>query len=125
MEKSLDLRKILAQNIKNARASLHISQAKLAEYASISIHHMIDIENCKTWVSDKTLNNIARALNMEAYELLMPKKPKETGEAEKEKTALRKTAELINAKKRELRKTTGEAMDNLILEIIKVHGSSG
>ena len=125
MEKTQNLRKVLAQNIKNARTSLHISQEKLSEHASISTSYMHDIEYCKTWVSDKTLNNIARALNMEAYELLMPKKTKEASEAEKEKAALRKTAELVNAKKRELRKATGEAMDNLILEIIKVHGSSG
>ena len=122
MEKSQNLRKILAQNIRNARTSLHISQAKLAEYASISFPHMHDIEYCKTWVSDKTLDNIAKALNMEAYELLIPKEAKEAG---KEKSALRKTAELINAKKKELRKKTGEAMDDLILEIIKAHGNKG
>ena len=122
MEKSLNLRKILALNIRNARNSLHISQAKLAEYASISVHHMIDIEYCKTWVSDKTLSNIAKALNMEPYELLAPKEARETG---KEKSSLRKTAELVSAKKKELRKKTGEAMDDLILEIIKAHGNKG
>ena len=122
MDKSQNLRKILAKNIRSVRTSLHISQEKLAEYASISISYMHDIEYCKTWVSDKTLGNIAKALNMEPYELLIPKEEKEFG---KENSDLLKTAELISAKKKELRKKTGEAMDDLILEIIKAHGNKG
>ena len=31
-----------------------------------------DIEGCRTWVSDKTIVKIARALNIEAYQLLYP-----------------------------------------------------
>ena len=122
MEKSQDLRAILSQNIRKTRTSLHISQAKLAEYAKISVPHLLDIEYCKTWVSDKTLNSIARVLNMEAYELLMPEQAGEGRKSvQKKKAALQKTAELINAKKRELRKKTDETMNDLIFEIIKVY----
>jgi transcriptional regulator with XRE-family HTH domain len=120
-----DLRKILSENIRKNRAALHISQAKLAESADISLSHMMDIEYCKTWVSDKTLSKIARALNVEAYELLMPESPKDGGQAGRNNAAMRQTAGLINAKKRELRKKTGEAMDDLILEIVKLHGNKG
>ena len=115
------LRKFLSQNIRNARLSLHISQAKLAEYAGISVPHMVDIEYCKTWVSEKTLFSIARALNMEAYELLIPENIEETSKTSQENKKLQKMAKLIKAKKRELRKNTGEAMDSLILDILKLH----
>jgi len=116
-----DLRKILSENIRKNRASLHISQAKLAEYASISVPHMMDIEYCKTWVGEKTLSQIAQALNVEAYELLIPE-----NDAKKEKSGdknkpLQQTAELIKAKKKLLRKKVDETMDDLMLEIIKLN----
>ena len=118
---SKNLRQILSRNIRTARLSLHISQAKLAEYAGISVPHMLDIEYCKTWVSDKTLSGIARALNMEVYELLIPEKTEKTTESKQGNRNLQKTAELIKAKKREIKKNTGEVMDNLILDIIKLY----
>jgi predicted transcriptional regulator len=67
-----NLRLILSQNIRNAWEVLHITQAKPAEYADISLPYMTDIEQCKTWVINKTLVNIAQVLNVEAYGLLMP-----------------------------------------------------
>jgi transcriptional regulator with XRE-family HTH domain len=113
-----DLRKILSQNIRKARNEMHISQAKLAEYADISVPHMVDIEYCKTWVSDKTLDRIAQALNMEVFELLTPEKK---DEPKRKNDTTRQTTELINMKKRQLRKNVGEAMDDLIMGIIKLH----
>ena len=124
MKKSQNLRSILAQNIKRARKSLHVSQAKLAEFAEISVPHMLDIEYCKTWVSDKTLNNIAKALNMEVYELLIPEKTEKNNDLEEEKGSLQWAASVINEKKKELKKKTGEIMDNLILEIAKEYGNN-
>jgi transcriptional regulator with XRE-family HTH domain len=118
-----DLRKILSENIRKNRAALHISQEKLAESADISMPYMQNIEYCTTWVSDKTLSQIARALNVEAYELLIPESPKAGGQAGRNNAAMRQTAGLINAKKRELRKQTSEAMDDLILEIVKLQGN--
>jgi len=115
MGKSKDLRKILSQNIRNVRNSLHISQAKLAESANLSVSHIIDIEYCKTWVSDKTLNSIAKALNLEAYELLIP----EDGPTKTENQSLHRIANIIKGKKTLLRQKTGEIIDDLMLEIIK------
>ena len=115
MGKSKDLRKILSQNIRNMRGSLHISQAKLAESANLSVSHIIDIEYCKTWVSDKTLNSIAKALNLEAYELLIP----EDGPTKTENQSLHRIANIIKGKKTLLRQKTGEIIDDLMLEIIK------
>ena len=123
MGKIRDLRKILSENIRKNRTALHISQEKLAESAGISMPYVRDIEYCKTWVSDKTLSQIARALNVEAYELLIPESAKEGGRAGRNNAAVRQAAGLINAKKRELRKLASEAMDDLILEIVKLQGN--
>ena len=121
MEKVNNLRSILAKNIRKARSSLHISQAKLAEAADISVPHMLDIEYCKSWVSDKTLKSIAQALNMEAYELLVPEKDQKNKKSHGKKDELQQTATIINNKKKELRKKMGEVMDDLILDITKVY----
>ena len=118
MNKSNDLRKILSKNIKKARSDLHITQIKLAEHSEISAAHIIEIEQCKTWVSDRTLSSIAKALNKEVYELLLPEnngKHTEDGHA-----VLQRTAQIIKAKKDQLRKNAEEVMDDLILEIIGV-----
>ena len=118
MNNTSDLRHILSSNIKKARSALHITQTKLAQHSDISAAHIIEIEQCKTWVSDKTLTSIARALNMDAYELLLPAnnaKQVQAGQA-----ALQRTAEIIKAKKAQLRKNAEEAMDDLILEIIRL-----
>jgi transcriptional regulator with XRE-family HTH domain len=115
MGKPRDLKKILSQNIRNMRSSLHISQAKLAESTNLSLSHIIDIEYCKTWVSDKTLNSIAKALNLEAYELLIP----ENGQDKVENHPLKRIANIIKTKKTLLRQKTSEIIDELMLEIIK------
>ncbi|MDR0496504.1 MAG: helix-turn-helix domain-containing protein [Treponema sp.] len=116
MKKTKDLRQILSQNIRNVRGLLHISQAKLAESAGLSVSHIVDIEYCKTWVSDKTLNSIARALNLEAYELLIPEKE---GQNTAESKALKRIADIVKTKKTLLRQKTGEIIDDLMLEITR------
>ncbi|MCL2722563.1 MAG: helix-turn-helix domain-containing protein [Treponema sp.] len=121
MEKVNILRSILAKNIKKARSSLHISQVKLAEAADISVPHMLDIEYCKSWVSDKTLNNIARALNIEAYELLIPEKDQKDRKPRGKNDEIQQAATIINSKKKELRRKMGEVMDDLILDITKIY----
>ena len=40
--------------------------------AAISSNMVRDIEGCRTWVSDKTLINIAEALETDIYRLFMP-----------------------------------------------------
>jgi transcriptional regulator with XRE-family HTH domain len=115
MKKSKDLRKILSQNIRKARGLLHISQAKLAESANLSVSHILDIEYCKTWVSDKTLNSIAKALYLEPYELLVP----ENVQNKTENHFLQRIANIIRGKKTVLRQKTEEIIDDLMLEIVK------
>jgi transcriptional regulator with XRE-family HTH domain len=66
------LRKILSANIKTRRKSLGISQEKLAEATELSAQTINDIEGCRMWVSDKSIVKLAVALNVEAYQLLIP-----------------------------------------------------
>jgi transcriptional regulator with XRE-family HTH domain len=71
-KKPIDLRKILSVNIKKHRTLLGLSQEKLAEKAGISSNMVRDIEGCRTWVSDKTIINLATALKTDTYRLFMP-----------------------------------------------------
>jgi len=71
-DKSLNLRKILAVNIKKQREKLGITQESLAEKAEISAAMMNDIEGCRTWISDKTLKNLSSALKIDTYRLFIP-----------------------------------------------------
>jgi transcriptional regulator with XRE-family HTH domain len=121
MKEIQNLRFILSRNIKAARNARHLTQAKLAEYADISLIYMTEIECCKTWVSDRTLSNIANALNLDVYELFLPleaetpsmgkKKPGRSGQ---------KIAELAHAKKKILKKAAADVLDDLVQEIIRL-----
>jgi transcriptional regulator with XRE-family HTH domain len=118
-----DLRGTLAQNIKTARESLNMTKSRLAEYAGTSVSSIVDIERCRTWVSDRTLSNIAQALNMEAYELLMlapdnDKTATQTANHDSQTVLLQQITELIANKKLEIRKSSDSALNNLAHEII-------
>jgi transcriptional regulator with XRE-family HTH domain len=120
-----EIRKILSMNIRKARSALHITQAKLALYSDISLPHMTEIEQCRTWVSDKTLAKIAKTLNMEAYQLLIPADGNQDRETGQKDGITRQMAKLTRAKKIELKKNIDDAMDSLILEIIKLNDTNG
>jgi hypothetical protein len=59
---------------------------------------------------------------MEAYELLIPEKNEKTEKIEEETELLIRIADLIKEKKTQIRKITGDLMDDLILEISKLVG---
>ena len=116
----MDLRTILAQNIKNARKNLRITRAKLAEYAEVSVSYLADIERRKTWVSDKTLQNLAEALKIEPWELICDVPEKNNVKSNgKNKDSRTKMAEVVTKKKEYLRKTVENTMEDLILELVK------
>jgi transcriptional regulator with XRE-family HTH domain len=71
-DKPTNTRKILSSNLKKHREKLGLSQEKLAENAGISTMMVKDIEGCRTWISDKTLESLAAALKTDIYRLLMP-----------------------------------------------------
>jgi transcriptional regulator with XRE-family HTH domain len=70
--KEPDLRRILAANLKKHRNMLGLSQERLAEMADLSWQTVNSIECRRTWVSDKTLESLAEALKIDAFQLLLP-----------------------------------------------------
>ena len=53
--KPLEIRLILAKNLKEQRNRLGYSQEKFAEISSLSVQTVNDIEGGRKWVSDKTI----------------------------------------------------------------------
>jgi transcriptional regulator with XRE-family HTH domain len=90
-------RKILSSNLKKHRKKIGLSQEKLAENAGISAMMVKDIEACRTWVSDKTLESLAAALKTDIYRLLMP----DTVYEEEINKTIRKDLESITLKIRQ------------------------
>jgi transcriptional regulator with XRE-family HTH domain len=65
-------KELLALNTKMLRKKCGFSQEKLAEAAELSAQSISDIEGCRTWVSDKTLQKLAQVLNVDIFQLFMP-----------------------------------------------------
>jgi len=75
MKKNSDsIREVFAKNLKNYREILKYSQEKLAEKAGLSVQSIKDIETCRRWVSDSTLTNLSKALNVSEFQLFLPEK---------------------------------------------------
>jgi hypothetical protein len=83
--------------------------------------HMTDIERCKTWISDKTLFSLARALNTEPYQLLAPQdeEKSELPGAEISNETLNFISNEVNSQKRVIKKFVEDKMDDLLVRILK------
>jgi len=112
----------LAQNIKNARKNLSMSQKNLAAAAHISMPYMTDIEYCRTWVSDKTLSALAAALNRRPYELLVPPDAEGSSDEGQNLAKLEELTALLASKKSQLHKETDAVLDNITAELIRAWG---
>ena len=66
------IRQILAQNIKIRREYLGYTQEQLAELTDLSVQTINTIEGCRMWISDKSITRLAKALNVEVFQLFMP-----------------------------------------------------
>jgi transcriptional regulator with XRE-family HTH domain len=71
-EKPEKIRRILAQNVKKRRENLGLTQENLAEKTDLSVQTINTIEGCRMWISDKSVTRLAKALNMEIFQLFMP-----------------------------------------------------
>jgi len=71
-EKPEKIRQILAHNIKKRRESLGMTQEELAKTADLSLQTINTIEGCRMWISDKSITRLAKALNIEVFQLFMP-----------------------------------------------------
>jgi len=79
------LKAILSSNLKKYRHRRNWSQFTLAAKIDISTNFMADIEAGNTWVSAQTLVKLAKALEIEVYELLKPQNEDTDPKIKKEK----------------------------------------
>lgn len=113
---NLYLRKILSTNIRTLRAKYHLTQERLAENAEISLPYLSDIEHCKTWVSDKTLIKLAKALHTEPSQLL--EDINTISNKKTEKLNEEKIAQIIYQEKKEMIKSINKFCDDTIQKIL-------
>jgi len=71
-EKIVQVKELLSLNIKILRKKWGFSQEKLAEDANLSAQTISDIEGCRTWVSDKTLERLANVFNADVFQFFLP-----------------------------------------------------
>jgi len=110
--KPLEIRIILARNVKENRKKQGISQEKLAEMTGLSVQTINDIEGCRKWVSDKTITKLSSVFHLECYQLLIPDF---IGQDNKEKTPTQKLLTL----KEKLHKSADELIETRFNEFIK------
>jgi transcriptional regulator with XRE-family HTH domain len=95
------LREIFAKNLRENRKKCGFSQAKLAEMADVSTHHVAMIELARNFPTSDLMERLAVALDIEIYELFVV-----SHSPEEELEGLRQT--LIT----DVRQTVEEAVEN-------------
>jgi transcriptional regulator with XRE-family HTH domain len=80
-KETTNLRDILANNLRSNRRKCGLSQEKLAEKAGISTQYIAMIELSRQFPTPEMLDRIAKALEVEAYELFsVPPSPEDAME---------------------------------------------
>jgi transcriptional regulator with XRE-family HTH domain len=69
LKKMENIREILANNLKENRRRLGLSQPKLAELADLSTHYVSMIESGRKFPTPEVLGRLAAALELEPHEL--------------------------------------------------------
>ena len=69
--KMTSLREIFACNLKKKRKNCGFSQEKLAEMLNVSTHHIATIETARNYPTLDLVERMAKALNIEIYELFI------------------------------------------------------
>ncbi len=69
----ISLREILANNLKENRRKCGLSQAKLAEKANITTQYIAMIEVSRKFPTPEMLDRLAKALEIETYQLFVVK----------------------------------------------------
>ncbi len=68
----MDLRQVFAANLRRFRHAKGISQENLAFEAGVNRTYLSKVEKGDTYVGLEILGKLARALDVEPFELLMP-----------------------------------------------------
>ena len=67
----MDIKEILAANIKENRRKKGLTQEKLAEKADMSLHYLAILELARKFPSGEMLERLAEALEIEPHELFI------------------------------------------------------
>jgi transcriptional regulator with XRE-family HTH domain len=71
-KKKADIREILAANLRENRRKKGLTQEKLAEMADISLRYLAMLELGKSFPSGDVLEKLAKALDIQTYQLFDP-----------------------------------------------------
>jgi transcriptional regulator with XRE-family HTH domain len=74
MEYTINIRKLLAENIRTLRTELHLTQQELAEQTGVIPLTISNIERGDAWPKPETLAKIAQALQIQPYKLFLDSK---------------------------------------------------
>jgi transcriptional regulator with XRE-family HTH domain len=85
-----ELRSVLADNIKKYRIRRGWNQLHLSEQIGISANYLSVVETGKGWVTPLTLVKLAKALEIEVFELFMPIVPAISTQSEYEFEKIRR-----------------------------------
>ena len=67
----VNLREIIALNLKEQRRKSGFTQAQLAEKVNVSTHHIARIETARDYPRLELIDRIANVLNIEVYQLFI------------------------------------------------------
>jgi transcriptional regulator with XRE-family HTH domain len=110
------IRDILKENIKKFRQRRNLSQFALASKINMSTNFLADIEAGNTWVSAQTLSKLAKAFEIEAYELLKPDNQDLTPE---EQTAIDQSKKLLESFTKDLTEVLKNSVDKSVNHVKK------
>ena len=105
----INIRDILAANIKENRRKKGLTQEKLAEKANMSLQYLAIIELARKFPSGEMLERLAEALEIETYELFTVI-PSPQNELEKLRQEI----------KNDIENTLGDRVEQAIFDVISV-----
>jgi len=112
-----ELRLVLAANIKKFRNRRGWNQLLLSEKIDISANYLSAVETGKGWVTPLTLVKLAKALEIEVFELFMPMNPAISTQSEYEFKKMRRFAKDLTLV---IEASTSEASNSIKKNVAKV-----
>ena len=110
------IKDILRENIKKFRQRRDLSQFALAAKLDISTNFLADIEAGNTWVSALTLHKLAKAFDIEPYELL---KPENKDLSPKEQKEIAQTRKILDSFSKDLAEVLKNSVDKSVTHLKK------
>jgi transcriptional regulator with XRE-family HTH domain len=111
-----ELRAVLAENIKKYRNKRGWNQQLLAEKIGISANYLSAVETEKGWVTPLTLVKLAKALEIEVFQLFFPINPQNSIQDDLENDKIKRFVKDLTIA---LNVSTTEALKNTVAKVSK------